>query len=224
MKKDERLREIIDFLKKQHGLTNEKLSYAMGYRSKSYVSDILSGGKNAGKIFLEKLKRNYHANPEYIVNGTSPKFLQKSEKSEKSISRETNVTDDEELKERDYPYGENQMNLRVILNLTEANKKAIDNITILAQSNSAAVKTNEELVSMVKKSTAYAQPKITVDDAAMRSDFLELIARIGTGEKLWKSVDEGTAILSKFVLVPNVAETEEDIHAGSGIRRNKLDS
>jgi hypothetical protein len=151
-------------------------------------------------------------------------FYEKFGDSLRNVSRgipKTSVSDNQILNDGgEQKYGksiEEKMSLQAILNLTESNRQ-------IAESNSSLARSNEELVSMVKKSTAYAQPKITVDDAAMRSDFLELIARIGTGEKVWKSVDEGTAILSKFVLVPNVDETKEGIHAGSGIRRKKLDS
>jgi hypothetical protein len=112
---------------------------------------------------------------------------------------------------------EERLTLQAIFNLTESNRQ-------LAESNASLARSHEELVHMLKGSTANAQPRITVDDAAMRTDFLELIAKIGSGEKLWKTAEEGAAALNRFVLVPNVAVTKDDIHAGSGIRRKKSDS
>jgi DNA-binding Xre family transcriptional regulator len=108
-------------------------------------------------------------------------------------------------------------NARSIYNLTESNR-------VIAESNASLARSHEELVAMLKNSIAYARPKITVDDASTRTDFLELIARIGSGEKIWNSRAEADAALSKFVLVPNMGDTKEDTRAGSGKGHKKLDS
>jgi DNA-binding Xre family transcriptional regulator len=108
-------------------------------------------------------------------------------------------------------------NARSIYNLTESNR-------VIAESNASLARSHEELVAMLKNSIAYARPKITVDDASNRTDFLELIARIGSGEKIWNSRAEADAALSKFVLVPNMGDTKEDTRAGSGKGHKKLDS
>jgi hypothetical protein len=224
MEKKERLRKVIENLKMEHGLTNEALSLSLGYRSGTYVSDILSGGKKAGKLFLERLKEYYKINPEYIENGGPQKvfisYSSKDKKLEKPISRETNESEfDPNISDGEASYrgDKEKYNARSIYNLTESNR-------VIAESNASLARSHEELVAMLKNSIAYARPKITVDDASTRTDFLELIARIGSGEKIWNSRAEADAALSKFVLVPNMGDTKEDTRAGSGKGHKKLDS
>jgi len=70
MKPTPRLREAIEFIKIQNDLTNDDLSLALGYKTKSYVSDILGGSKLITRLFLDRLKAYYKINPQYILGGT----------------------------------------------------------------------------------------------------------------------------------------------------------
>jgi hypothetical protein len=128
------------------------------------------------------------------------------------VTRETPVVDNK-VSDGQAPYGQDKMSLRAIMNLTEANKKAIDNITILAESNNAAVKTNEELVSMLKKSIDNAQSKTTVSESSKIRDFLAIVAQIGVGIT-WQTEEEGRAALNKFVPLPTLEKSEKGTHAG----------
>jgi hypothetical protein len=141
-------------------------------------------------------------------------FYEKFNNSLQNIPHETADSSPKNLvneSEAEYKNGgdKEKYNARSIYNLTESNR-------VIAESNASLARSHEELVAMLKNSIVYARPKITVDDASTRTDFLELIARIGTGEKIWNSRAEADAALSKFVLVPNMGDTKEDTHAGSG--------
>lgn len=70
MKSIERLKTAVDFIKKEDKeLTNELISLALGYRTKSYVSDILGESKPINDIFLSRIENEYSINPEWIRTG-----------------------------------------------------------------------------------------------------------------------------------------------------------
>lgn len=107
MKKDERVREVIEILKGNHLLTNDALSAALGYRSGTYVSDIMGGSKPAGELFLGRLYKHFNVNPEYINNGTGPAILEKSisrEKTDKSKQLRQDLLKKKETPRRAIPY------------------------------------------------------------------------------------------------------------------------
>lgn len=79
MKSNERLREAVDQLKTDKSFTNEDLSTALGYRSKTYVSDILGGNKPINRLFLDRLKKYFGVNPDYIVDGKGNLIFESNE-------------------------------------------------------------------------------------------------------------------------------------------------
>ena len=82
MSKLDRLKEAISILKKSRkGLTNEIISKELGYRTPTYLSDILGGSKQINKIFCSKLEIEYSINSKWIINGEGDLFANKTEHS-----------------------------------------------------------------------------------------------------------------------------------------------
>lgn len=106
------------------------------------------------------------------------------------------------------------LTLQALVNLTESNKQ-------LAESNHSLSRSHERLVNMVQKSTGDGQSEIPVSVSAKIADFLELIAELGTGKKIWKSKEEALAVLSKFVPVPGGQGEAVGTHHGSDKRSRK---
>jgi hypothetical protein len=134
MKKNDTLRKAIDFLKGEHSLTNEDLSLKLGYRTRSYVSDILGGNKQANRLFLQRLEDVYSINPEYITGKSSDMI---SRKNESNFSRETENTgkgDSANHKELD-----NGSILRILDNLSIAHKRSIDVIGVMADNEKSII-------------------------------------------------------------------------------------
>jgi hypothetical protein len=171
---------------------NEDIASTLGY-NRTYLSGLLGKKGVVTEDHIKQVKLHYP-------------FLYEN------VTRETPVVDNK-VSDGQAPYGQDKMSLRAIMNLTEANKKAIDNITILAESNNAAVKTNEELVSMLKKSIDNAQSKTTVSESSKIRDFLAIVAQIGVGIT-WQTEEEGRAALNKFVPLPTLEKSEKGTHAG----------
>jgi phage repressor protein C with HTH and peptisase S24 domain len=100
MKPADRLRDVVDFLKTKHGLTNDRLSLRLGYKSKGYVSDLLGSHKEINHLFLDRLRLNYNVNPDYILDGVGAMLLNKESK--KIETDESGVDDNSSMVNEPY--------------------------------------------------------------------------------------------------------------------------
>lgn len=111
---------------------------------------------------------------------------------------------------------------KIILNLSEsikiqaiANKEQAIANREQAEANNKSTAQNGILMQSVKP-TADGALQIPVNVSASISDFLELIAAIGSGERIWKSKEEGLSVLNKFVPVPGAQADKKDTRVRSG--------
>ena len=75
----ERLKKVIETLKEEDSnLTNEVISEKLEYRSKNYLSDILSGAKKINGLFLTRLEDIFQISREWIMTGKGEKIVEKS--------------------------------------------------------------------------------------------------------------------------------------------------
>lgn len=86
--------------------------------------------------------------------------------------------------------------------LAEANKSIADSNRDLAASNLILARNNED---MVKTVIAGAPLQTPLDVAARFAEVLVLIAQVGSGEKKWKSTEQGLAEIHKLVPLPQPA-------------------
>jgi SOS-response transcriptional repressor LexA len=91
MNSNERLREVVESIKKQHNFTNEALSNALKYTTLSYVSDILGGSKPVSDLFLKRLKEYFNVNPNYITDNVNPIFFDQSNNAESYTEKRRNL-------------------------------------------------------------------------------------------------------------------------------------
>ena len=162
------------------------ISKATGY-SKGNVSGYLNKKDEPSYNFLKKF---YEAYP----------------KSSKDVPRETKNAPVSDFKAIQ---GEGLLETS-IQNLTESNRVLASAILADAENRAMLIKQNEELLTMVKRSVNVQREK-TVSDLSKVSEFLELIADIGTGKKVWHSKSEGLTKLNKFVPVHNIRTSKRDI-------------
>jgi hypothetical protein len=135
MKKNDNLRKVIDFLKGEHSLTNEDLSLKLGYRTRSYVSDILGGNKEANRLFLQRLEEAYNINPEYVTGKSSD---MNSRKNESNFSRETGKAA-KDGSTQNHETLDNSSVLRILDNLSIAHKRSIDVIGVMADNEKSII-------------------------------------------------------------------------------------
>jgi phage repressor protein C with HTH and peptisase S24 domain len=87
-----RLQKAIDFIKsKDADLTNALIATALGYRSKTYITDMLGEGKTISRIFLEKLQNEFSISADWIETGKGEMLIdipkENSSKKENYISK-----------------------------------------------------------------------------------------------------------------------------------------
>lgn len=79
----DRLKEAIAALKKKtKKLTNEAISRKLGYKSRTYLSDILGGSKPPTIFFLDALMVEYSIDKNWILKGEGKMFMENSIRSE----------------------------------------------------------------------------------------------------------------------------------------------
>lgn len=72
----DRLKQAIFTLKKQtKGLTNKAISSDLGYKSVSYLSDVLGGSKPISEFMLDKLMIEFSINKKWILEGEGEMFI-----------------------------------------------------------------------------------------------------------------------------------------------------
>ena len=68
MAKNENLKKVIDGIKFRYQLrTQQQISEALGYTSKTYVSDLLGGKSPISEEFSERLKERFGVNPKFLL-------------------------------------------------------------------------------------------------------------------------------------------------------------
>ncbi len=94
MNSKERLKIAIAYIKKSNvGLTNLMISESLGYKSESYVSDLVGkNGKPITDLFLEKLENTYSISSIWIKTGEgemifSPELSKSIEKEDRALLR-----------------------------------------------------------------------------------------------------------------------------------------
>jgi hypothetical protein len=98
MTKEFRLKKAIEYLKeKGKTLTNEAIAFKLGYRTKNYVSDILSGSKDITEIFLEKLEGEYSISKTWIETGIGLMINEETIANEPNANDDTNATSNSQI-------------------------------------------------------------------------------------------------------------------------------
>lgn len=83
MFKKERLREVIDYLKNhtEDYKTNADIATAVGFKSRTYISDLLSGSKPFSEQVAEKFSIYLNVNVEYLKGNSTEMFAGELKKS-----------------------------------------------------------------------------------------------------------------------------------------------
>lgn len=211
MKKMELLRTVIDYLKKENSLTNEDLSLKLGYRTKSYVSDILGGNKGLSNIFLDRLNDVYRINTEFIKGNSNEMIIRNIDS---KFPREMSGTALLATGKNDSETASKAKN--TIHEIAESNKILAHANSTLADAHKIIARSNEQLIGIIKGTSSDDHSESPITDPTTLSSLLEAMAEIGAGKR-WRSKEEAIAWLgNKFLPQGGGTKRKKDIRADGG--------
>lgn len=81
MDSKKRLEKALSFIENKENLTRAELTLALGYKSKNYLSDLVTSEKPVTEFALDKLEAKFGIQKKYILTGEGEMILEKSNNS-----------------------------------------------------------------------------------------------------------------------------------------------
>ncbi|GAC1414493.1 MAG: hypothetical protein NVSMB66_7620 [Candidatus Doudnabacteria bacterium] len=185
----DRLSEVLENLKELKKIKGaEDLVKEMSIKSKSSITEMKKGRQDVSTELLDLLSKKFSVSKDYILRGIGEKFVNISPISTEQV----------------------QGNTLDISKLIESNLQQSIAQRELAEAHNVLAKTNAHLATV----NAPQESREVVE--TMRSDFLELLAGIGSGELKWRSYQEAASFLSKRFHGRFATEKPKGIQSGSG--------
>ena len=185
----ERLKKAVDYLKKiDPDLSNELMSIKLGYRAKTYLSDILGGSKPINDIFLSKFQVEYSISSDWIKSGQGSMKMSPKPRNAEEINLEQQITE--------------PLSSQAILKLIDTNNTLVEANKTLADAHYIAAENSKRLLDKIDKyeSTVHSPSENLLTVQEMFSDVLDLIAQVGSGTKKWNTLKQARAELNKYVI------------------------
>lgn len=165
-------KNLVDFVAKKTGKTQEELAVDMGY-GKNYISELTTPSGTVSKKFLEAFKLRHRDILENPKNG-------KKESAKASV---------EELSTSDL--------IKAIQTLAESNKGLVDSNRTVVETNQVIANTNSVLaMKLINEDTNSTGGQLSdIDKASILVPIAELLAGIASGELKYSSKEEAIAEL-----------------------------